>query len=127
MAFIDHRTVRPAVKFCWAYSNVLFLLLHGFHITTANSTCDAICHFRDEKGPGAEISDAIASGIVTGDAPLSYWPIFFSSLATVPEGFAKANSTQSTSRFLTCEFVGLTKLLLKLHSMTCELNVHKEL
>ena len=25
------------------------------------------------------------------------------------------------------KFVGLTKLLLKLHSMTCELNVHKEL
>ena len=127
MAFIVHRTVRPAEKFCWAYSNVLFISLQGFHITIANSTCDAICHFRDEKGPGAEISDAIASGIVTGDAPLSYWPIFFSSLATVPEGFAKANSTQSTSHFLTGEFVGLTKLLLKLHGMTCELNVHKEL
>ena len=77
MAFIEHRTVRPAAKFCWAYSNVLFIFLQGFHITIANSTCDAICHFRDEKGPRAEISDAIASGIVTGDAPLSYWPIFF--------------------------------------------------
>ena len=127
MAFIVHRTVRPAEKFCWAYSNVLFIFLQGFHITIANSTCDAICHFRDEKGPGAEISDAIVSEIVTGDAPVSYWPIFFVSLATVPQGFAKANSAQSTSRFLTGEFVGLTKLLLKLHSMTCELNVHKEL
>ena len=100
MAFIEHRTVRPAAKFCWAYSNVLFIFLPGFQITIANSTCDVICHFRDEKGPGAEISDAIASGIVTGDAPVCYWPIFFVSLATVPEGFAKANSTQSTSRFL---------------------------
>ena len=26
----------------------------------------------------AEISPAIVSGIVTGDAPFSYWPIFFS-------------------------------------------------
>ena len=127
MAFIVHRTVRPVAKFCWAYSNVLFIFLHGFHITTANSTCDAICHFTGEKGPGAEISDAIVSGIVTGVMPVSYWPIFFVPLATVPEGFAKANSTQSTSRFLSGEFVGLTKLLLKLHSMTCELNVHKEL
>ena len=122
-----YNTVRPVAKFCWACSNVLFLLLHGFHITIANSTCDVICHFRDEKGPGAEISDAIASGIVTGDAPVCYWQIFFVSLATVPEGFAKANSTQFTSRFLSGEFVGLTKLLLKLHSMTCELDVHKEL
>ena len=127
MAFIEHRTVRPAAKFCWAYSNVLFIFLQGFHVTIANSTCDVICHFRDEKGPGAEISDAIVSEIFTGDAPVSYWPIFFVSLATVPEGFAKANSTQSTSRFLSGESVGLTKLLLKLHSMTCELNVHKEL
>ena len=127
MVFIVYRTIRPAVKFCWAYSNVLFIFLPGFHITIANSTGYAICHFRDEKGPGAEISDAIVSEIVTGDAPVSYWPIFFVSLATVPQGFAKANSAQSTSRFLTGEFVGLTKLLLKLHSMTCELNVHKEL
>ena len=128
MAFIVHRTVRPAAKFYWAYSIVLCTFLHGFHVTIANSTCDAICHFRDEKGPGAEISDAIASGIVTGDTPVSYWSIFFFvPLATVPEGFAKANSTQSTFHFLSGKFVGLTKLLLKLHSMTCELNVHKEL
>ena len=31
---------------------------------------------------------AIVSGIVTGDAPVSYWPIFFLSLGTVPEVFA---------------------------------------
>ena len=100
MAFIVHWTVRPAAKFCWAYSNVLFIFLQGFHITIANSTCDAICHFRDEKGPGAEISDAIVLGIVTGDTRRSaIGHFFFVPLATVPEGFAKVNSAQSTSRF----------------------------
>ena len=78
MAFIEHRTVRPVAKFCLAYSNVLFIFLQGFHITIANSTCDAICHFRDEKGPGAEISDAIASRIVTGDAAAQLLANFFS-------------------------------------------------
>ena len=35
------------------------------------------------------MSPAIVSGIVTGDAPVSYWPIFFFlSLVTVPEVFA---------------------------------------
>ena len=34
-----------------------------------------IGHFRKEKRTGAEI--AIVSGIVTGDAPVSYWLIFF--------------------------------------------------
>ena len=38
---------------------------------------------------------AIVSGIVTGDAPVSYWSILSSSLVTVPEVFAKGNSVQS--------------------------------
>jgi len=38
---------------------------------------------------------AIVSGIVTGDASVSYWPIFFPlSTVTVPEAFAKVNSSQ---------------------------------
>jgi len=37
---------------------------------------------------------ASVSGIVTEDAPVSYWPIFSLSLITVPEVFAKVNSTQ---------------------------------
>ena len=37
---------------------------------------------------------AIASGIVTVDAPVSYWSIFQLSLVTVPEVFAEVNSTQ---------------------------------
>ena len=32
---------------------------------------------------------AIVSGIVTGDAPVCYWPVFFRSLRTVPQVFAK--------------------------------------
>ena len=35
-----------------------------------------ICHFITEKGTGAEICPAIVSGIVTGDAAISYWAIF---------------------------------------------------
>ena len=66
-------------------------------------------------------------GLLLGTRRSAIGQFFFVPLATVPEGFAKANSTQSTSRFLSGEFVGLTKLLLKLHGMTCELNVHKEL
>ena len=33
-------------------------------------------HFRNEKGTGATMCPAIVSGIVTGDAPVSYWAIF---------------------------------------------------
>ena len=40
------------------------------------------------------MSPAIVSGIVTGDAPVSYWPIFSPSLVTVPEVFAWVNSAQ---------------------------------
>ena len=35
---------------------------------------------------------AILSGFVTGDAAVSYWPIFSLSPVTVPEVFAKVNS-----------------------------------
>ena len=55
-----------------------------------------IRHFRNEKGTGAEIRPAIVSGIATGDAAVSYWPIFFLSRETVPipEVFGKFNSAQ---------------------------------
>ena len=39
---------------------------------------------------------AIVSGIVTGDAPVSFWPYFPLSVVTVPEVFAKVNSSQFT-------------------------------
>ena len=34
------------------------------------------CHFITEKGTGAEICPAIVFGINTGNAAISYWPIF---------------------------------------------------
>ena len=34
------------------------------------------------------MSPAVASGIVSEDASVSYWPIFSPSLVTVPEVFA---------------------------------------
>ena len=40
----------------------------------------------------------ILSGIVSGDAPLSYWPIFSLSLVTVPEAFAEGNLAQFPSQ-----------------------------
>ena len=36
-----------------------------------------IRHLRNEKGTGAKTCPAIASGIVTGDVPISYWPFWF--------------------------------------------------
>lgn len=44
-----------------------------------------------EKGTGAKIRPAIDSGIVTGDSPVSYWPMFFPT--TVPEASAKGPRT----------------------------------
>ena len=53
-----------------------------------------IRHFRNEKVTGAEMLPAIILRTVTGDALVSYWPIFFLSLVTIPEVFAKVNSAQ---------------------------------
>ena len=50
-------------------------------------------HFRSEKRTGAEMPHAIVSGIVAGEAPISYWPFFPASLETVPEVFAKLNAS----------------------------------
>ena len=35
----------------------------------------AVFFFRNKKGTGTEMHTAIVSGIVTGDVPVSYWPI----------------------------------------------------
>ena len=37
---------------------------------------------------------AIVSGIVSGDAPVSYWPFFPLSLVTIPEVFKKVTVGQ---------------------------------
>ena len=51
-----------------------------------------IRNLRKEKEMGAEIK-------LTGDAPVSYWPIFFPVPGNSPEVFAKFNSAQSPARF----------------------------
>ena len=56
-------------------------------------------YFRNNKETGAEKCPAIVSGIVTGDAPVSYWPIFSQSLVTVPEVFMKVKSAKFSSCF----------------------------
>ena len=33
-------------------------------------------HFRNEMENEAEMNPAVVSGIVTGETPVSYWPIF---------------------------------------------------
>ena len=61
----------------------------------------AIFHYRNERGTGAEMHPAVVSGIVTGDAPISHWPIFFSlPLVTVPELLGEVNSAQFFFLFL---------------------------
>ena len=42
---------------------------------------------------------AIVSGIVTGDAPVSCWPIFSLFLVTFPEVFMKVKSAKFSSCF----------------------------
>ena len=55
-------------------------------------------HLKNEKRAEAEMCPAIDSGIVAGEAQLSYWPILFSlSIVTVPEVFAKTNLVQLPS------------------------------
>ena len=59
-----------------------------------------IRRFRNEKRTEAETHPAVVSGIVTGDAPVSYSiGQFFSPVptVTVPEVFAKVNSVQFVS------------------------------
>ena len=56
-------------------------------------------YLRNEKRAGAEISPAVDSGIVAGEAQVSYWPIMFSlAIVTVPEVFAEANLVKLPSR-----------------------------
>ena len=43
-----------------------------------------ICFIRNEKGTGAEMYPAILSGIVSGSASVSYWPVFSSISSNSP-------------------------------------------
>ena len=48
----------------------------------------SIRHFRTRKELDSKLCPAIVSGIVIGNALVSYWPMFSLSLVTVPEVFA---------------------------------------
>ena len=61
--------------------------------------CTQIRHLRNENATGAERRPAMVCGMVAGDTPVSYWPILSLLVLTVPEVFAKVNSTQLPSRF----------------------------
>ena len=58
-----------------------------------------------EAKTGAELCPAIVCRIVTGNVPVSYWPIFFPVLLTIPEVFAKVNSFYFPSRFKSDELL----------------------
>ena len=45
------------------------------------------------------LSTTNVSGIITRDAPVSYWPVFPLFLVTLLEVFAKVSSTQFPFRF----------------------------
>lgn len=60
-----------------------------------------IYHFRNEKSTGDEMCPAIDSGIVTGDARVSYWPIFFSFPPVVSKA-ANYSITQLPRRNYNC-------------------------
>ena len=49
-----------------------------------------IRHFINKKGTGAEVRPAIVSGIVTGDAPVSYWCIFLPVPSNNPRSLCKS-------------------------------------
>ena len=117
---------KKKTPFIVALNKVCFFLPFGNHqvetkgnkkkyFAVTSLTC--FRHFKDEKGTGAEMCPAIFSGIVIGDAPISYreekfdvtlpwlqnfwkkflkisplyWPIFSLSLVTVQKLFAKVN------------------------------------
>ena len=53
---------------------------------------------KNERGTGAEMCPTIVSGIVSGDALVSYWPIFPLCLVTIPEAFARVRTRLGNPR-----------------------------
>ena len=48
---------------------------------------------------GAKMRAAIVSGIATGDAPVSYWPIFSPVPSNHPRSLCESHKTQFPCRF----------------------------
>ena len=87
---------------------------HYFKIQQFNRYSSSIRRITKEKGTGAEMCLPSVSGIVTGDAPVSYWPILSLYLVTVPEVFAKVNSAQSP-RLLKWQMQTTPYLVIRVH------------
>ena len=64
---------------------IVMLLFFSFKLN--NLPAYLIAHLRDERASGAEMRSAIVSGLVTRNAPVSYWLIFPLSLVIPPEVF----------------------------------------
>ena len=68
---------------CGVYSRMAFICnfasICAVYLRVAfNRINMVVCLFRNEKGIEAKMYPTIVSGIVTGDALVSYWPVFFS-------------------------------------------------
>ena len=73
-----------------------------------------IRHFRNAKGTKAEMSSLIVSGMVIGDAPVSYRS-FFSSVPCNNRSFTKVYWAQFPSRFLSGELSTMNQSELKVN------------
>ena len=60
----------------WEMKKFLWEHIKGYWISQRQLYADPICHFRNEKGSGAEMPPAVVSGMVTRETLLSYWSIF---------------------------------------------------
>ena len=69
-------------------------------------------YVRNKVGTGAEVRPAIASGIVTGDVPVSYWPIFLLPVSS--------NSSQKSLRRLTRSSLPPVSLVANGSHVTCQ-------
>ena len=78
------------------YPSVIVWYIHLSLLFLCSIVCPTIIHlFGNKKRTGAEMCPAVVSGIITGDVPVSYWPVFFSlSLVTVSEVFAACNESR---------------------------------
>ena len=72
---------------------------HGKGISFCTSLGAAQPLTEKQVGTGAEIHFAIASGIVTGEVPVSYRPFFFLVSSNSSRGLCESNSSQFPFRF----------------------------